>query len=629
MNSSRRKSRKRSSVKSAIRKIKKENINNNSFFEENENNLYDFIKNNKFEEFQYEDADGFINQKSGISNRNSISKPRVSKLGFPIIKSSILDNGIKRIETNRSIFDTSELIDNESLFLSKTKNRNSITSQLAYSKSKNSSIKSIRFKNNQDIIKSDFNAKMKLNRQIKNDRFFIDYKSQRKVSNTNNFFDKINFDNSDNDNDDEEKEDEKKKKKKIEEYIDIKNKEEIKDINVLTNIKKLNKKKEELNNIKENFENKQNKYDYTKVNQSNHSSKISSASLKDKKGTRKKNDYFNNNFKEDNLTKKIKKKQDIKIYDFDINNYNNTFSNQEKKCNSKNDILKNSFIYKDNNEIEPSKKIDDLIDINLNYLSNIKENDDSKNNRPSIFKENPNLLNEIVNHKIAKNKNKWKKEEQEKLLNEFKSKNAKLFNNVILFRPEIVQSQKQMQYGIFSNINYKKKNLDYINYILRKANKKEEEKYLQKKEIDFKVERFAKKMELLEKTRFNNFKKNNDRNSNSKIIINKEYSEDVFDNKGNVLNNNLLSNKKTNVSRLDEKFNLYNKSNIDPILTKNFSEFQIEKKFTNFSLIRNFSTINIKKSFCDCLIKIYKDIKGFFYTLTNFNFDISILLTRF
>lgn len=662
-----------SSSKTAIKYAKnQQEINNNSFFEENENNLYEFMKNNNFEEFEYDEVEDHFGQGA---TRLSKSKTKFSKSSRTRMRPDTMKSGISSASSfskannnhnynnnkNTSVFNqsSSKYFNNDdsrmnspdrrksqfNLHMQKFKSKLFSQQDVNYNKNNNNNfnVNGIFSPSKSKLGKHEREAeiKMRLNRDIKNDKYFIDYKSPRRIrrdsfernNNNQNFeeeygsdnqegksnrsssaladadnsFNNIgqNFNKSENaDFDDEKRKKRKKKNKDKDNVIGIDISGEIKDINVLRNVQEFNKKNEQLKKIKGNLDRVESKYDYVKVNKTRkNTSEADSPSPAKKKNV----DVFNNNFKENKAIRSIKNKKDIKIFEFDVNHYlaersrisSSIFQNEQTSNKDFENVLQNN----NNNN--------DVSELNWDNISKIRENDFSSisQNPEKFFKES--VPNKAIYDKFLKYKFKWKKDEREKKLNEHKNKNSKYFNNVILLRPEIIQSQKQTQFDIFTSKFHRKNNIDYVNYILRKANKNQEEKFLHLQEIDQKVEMFAKKMEHLEKERFENFRKINELNnihSTNNFNSNKPFSEDFyFNEKGN---NNFIVNENLKIGNtLINSKKLFGKESV------------AENKISIQSVKSTLSSSRQKRlTVCDYFVRIYLNIKGFLITDPNKSF---------
>jgi hypothetical protein len=321
-------------------------------------------------------------------------------------------------------------------------------------------------------------------------------------------------------------------------------------------------------------------------------------------------DFFNNNFKENKAIKSIKKKKDLKIFDFDLNDYlaeekkiSSSIFNKEESSN--NDIA-SSF-----NRAQVNRNKHQASDLIYKDISKIRGNDLSSNNySEKYYKES--TPNKAINDKFLKFKFKWKKDEREKKLKEFRNNNSRYFNNVILLRPEIIQSQKQTQFDIFTSKVNKKNNIGYVNYILRKANKNTEEKFMHVKEIDQKVERFANKMEQLEKDRFNNFRNFNELNNihiTKNIESQKAFSEDNFKEQGSFNANKIFYDE-------NEKMKFGNSLNNK----KSYEESVIANKNSTQIVSSNSSSAQKKLTICGYFLRIYRNVKGFLINDPNKSF---------
>jgi len=631
-----RKSKKRrSTYKSSLKRQTNKNKNNNSFFEENENNLYEFMRFNNFEEFEYDDEE-YFSEGGRSSGRFSPSRSRFSRSKksqtLRAINPSLIQSKLS-IGKTKNYFNNSKKLDSEFILNSSgRKSKKSFDLHLnSYLKNEIYDEKGFLMKLKKRHPQGEAEIKMKLNQEIKNDKYFLDYKSPRFLRNS--LEEKINeqkysnseFNSSEKEDFEKSLNDKtnlgKRKKKTINNDIMIDNIEEIKDQNIIENVKKFNKKNAEFKEIKQkNLQKKASNYDFIKMNKSRFSNQGSvnssrSISKKDKKYF----DYFNNFFQEDKIIKTIKKKKDLKIYDFELKNFNN-ISNRESIWD--NNILNNPSFYENiqlnknyYNESLEKKANGELnrktLKFNYNDLSLIERNNISLQNiDPQIFLSEK-FKNEFIYDKLPKFKYKWNKEEREKKIKPFENKNSKFFNNVILLRPEILQSQKQTQFDIFNNKFYRKNNLDYVNYILKKAKKKEEIKQIQTNEVDKKVERFSKKMEDMENSRLKNFIKLKEiSNIHSKFNKKEDYHEDYFKTEENQLisnrNNLATGNQDSNYFEIQRKSDLTNqKTKISSNSINNIEGSNLEK-------FKNQKTFETKKTnCCQYLMKIFDNIKGF------------------
>jgi hypothetical protein len=239
------------------------------------------------------------------------------------------------------------------------------------------------------------------------------------------------------------------------------------------------------------------------------------------------NDLFNNEFAENNLIKKIKKEKNLEFFDYNthkiMNNldeknikYFNLYENKDKENNY---YVENNSPNFDN--FQRAKNFNEFIPNKYLHLLGLKKNKKKENN-------NKNILIRLQKHKL-----KWERNYKENILKNHKKETSKFFNNVMLIRPEIMQSKKQIQYNILNNKDDKNSKLNYLNFILGKANeKKVDEKIFHKQQIYKKITNFANRIEDFERKKLNKLKEIpkefKDDKSNSKVISEK-YDENDYD----------------------------------------------------------------------------------------------------
>lgn len=654
---SKKKSKKKHSTRlSMLKSMKKNNINNNSFFEENENNLYEFLKSHNFQEFG--NADDEMNDSKYMRNMSKLHRSRLTKLKTKqnmksgIFQSQISNNLSMKSSLNGSNFyhNDKEKFDSESNFgesrvsYIKKATKSNFASEISKFKSRVYS----NFNKNNTNLRSKINfqkanegdIKMILNREAKNDRFFLDYKSPRiriegNISNPEDQDSSSSFENVD------------ESKNKIQFlnninkpnfYIETSDIENIKDINVLKNINEFNHKYQ--NTLNQKKTRKATTFDY---GDSDNGLEAVNGRKKKKNinGKKKATDYFNNDFEDDAVVEKIKIRKDLKIVDINYNKYLNSVNNTAAPQNSqgKNILIHDSVF--DTLQLDQAETIkidhqdeDRLGSKNMKTVENDSDLLDQSLVRENnhLFIDHANIPKKLIYDKLSQIKKKFNKEERAKKIYEYKDHNTKLYNNVILLRPEIIQSQKQTQFHMFANNHDKKHNINYINYILKRANKIDEKKNLNMADVNEKIDRFSYKMEQLEKNRLNNFRRFDDLNN----IQNTDLPEtEYFDNNNNNKDGNgIITNKagKGAVSHING-----NKSNYFGDITKNNALSKInnndddEHKFMNQSKILadiNKSTISnitrseIKrlKNICSCFYRFYLNLKSFLISDPNKSF---------
>lgn len=135
-------------------------------------------------------------------------------------------------------------------------------------------------------------------------------------------------------------------------------------------------------------------------------------------------------------------------------------------------------IFEEDDAIKQIKKKKDIVFFNLKEMNDLKE-----------YKRTKQVPHETYNIPVEK---------REELLNKAKSKNALVNNNVLLIKPQIYSSQKQINYVNTNTDN--KNNLMYMYLMIKKH--QDQNKRFDKNDIDFKVKNFENFIERIKEHKY-------------------------------------------------------------------------------------------------------------------------------